>query len=312
MPRDLSEALRLYRLAAQQGNPKALINLAGMYHAGSGVAKDVKEAARLYRLAVDQGIADAMVNLGAIFIQGDGVPSDLEEGIRLYNLAAQQESSEAQMRLGNMYEHGLGVRQDAIEAVRWYNLAIQQGNPSAQYCLGLMLFHGRGGVPKDVQKASGLLQLAAGARSLQRQHFCVRQRICRCGTSTCSSFSSPVRYVLSCFVGFCLSFEPYRRIQNTLPPAPLTQRWKTFKFVNQSNLPRKGLWTGSFLAAECAPNGLMNRRPKVFIFLTCIEERILLLFMIQILLIQLLLYCLASFADISPLFNANVIRSLSK
>jgi TPR repeat protein len=60
-----------------------------------------------------------------------------------------------------MYEHGLGVRQDAIEAVRWYNLAIQQGNPSAQYCLGLMLFHGRGGVPKDVQKASGLLQLAA-------------------------------------------------------------------------------------------------------------------------------------------------------
>jgi hypothetical protein len=129
-----------------------------MYHAGSGVAKDMNEAVRLYRLAIDQGIADAMVNLGAIFIKGDGLPSDIAEGIRLYNLAAEQESSEAQMRLGNMYEHGVGFRQDTAEAVAWYTRAIQQGNPNAQFCLGFMLFSGRG-VPKDVQKACELMQV---------------------------------------------------------------------------------------------------------------------------------------------------------
>ncbi len=61
--KDLTEAVRLYRLAAVQGNANAQNNLGVMYETGTGVAKDLAEAVRLYRLAADQGNAAAHFNL---------------------------------------------------------------------------------------------------------------------------------------------------------------------------------------------------------------------------------------------------------
>jgi TPR repeat protein len=55
----LAEAVRLYRLAADQGHAGGQYNLGDMYEHAKGVAKDMAEAARLYRLAADQGNADA-------------------------------------------------------------------------------------------------------------------------------------------------------------------------------------------------------------------------------------------------------------
>ena len=61
---DDAEAVRLYRLAADQGHADAQYNLGVMYANGQGVAQDDAEAVRLYRLAADQGDADAQYNLG--------------------------------------------------------------------------------------------------------------------------------------------------------------------------------------------------------------------------------------------------------
>jgi hypothetical protein len=57
---------------------------------GEGVAKDREEAVRLIRLAADQGHADAQVKLGEMFEYGEGVAKDGAEAIRLYHLAAEQ------------------------------------------------------------------------------------------------------------------------------------------------------------------------------------------------------------------------------
>src|SRR5208337_1204151 len=46
--RDLSEALKWYRRAAEQGDGSAAHSLAGMYFEGRGVEKNYSEAARLY------------------------------------------------------------------------------------------------------------------------------------------------------------------------------------------------------------------------------------------------------------------------
>ncbi len=51
-----TEAVKGYRLAANQGLPIAQSNLAKMLDNGLGVAKDYKEAARMYRLAANQGV----------------------------------------------------------------------------------------------------------------------------------------------------------------------------------------------------------------------------------------------------------------
>jgi TPR repeat protein len=54
---DYSTALRLRRLAAEQGNASAQHNLGAMYDKGRGVPQDYAEAAKWFRLAAKQGNA---------------------------------------------------------------------------------------------------------------------------------------------------------------------------------------------------------------------------------------------------------------
>ena len=54
------------RLAADQGQAAAQLNLGNMYADGQGVLKDDAEAVRWYRLAAAQGIAAAQFNLGIV------------------------------------------------------------------------------------------------------------------------------------------------------------------------------------------------------------------------------------------------------
>ena len=70
------------------------------YTNGTGVAKDEREAVRLYRLAADQGDAHAQFNLGRCYANGTGVAKDERESVRLYRLAADQGHAWAQKVLG--------------------------------------------------------------------------------------------------------------------------------------------------------------------------------------------------------------------
>ena len=61
---DDSEAVRVYRLAANQGDPLGQLNLGAFYEDGrGGLPKDDREAARLYKLAADQGNVYARAGL---------------------------------------------------------------------------------------------------------------------------------------------------------------------------------------------------------------------------------------------------------
>jgi hypothetical protein len=57
---------------------------------GSGDPENGREAVRLFRLAADQGHARAQLLLGTMYESGRGVPRDLTEATRLYQLAAAQ------------------------------------------------------------------------------------------------------------------------------------------------------------------------------------------------------------------------------
>ena len=54
---------------------------------GSPLPVNYKEALRLLRLAADEGDATAISNLGVLFANGQGVPRDLDEACRLYSQA---------------------------------------------------------------------------------------------------------------------------------------------------------------------------------------------------------------------------------
>jgi len=98
---------------------------------GQGVPQDVAEAVKWYRLAADQGYAMAQYNLGVMYDNGQGVPQDDAEALKWYRLAADQGQADAQFNLGVMYYNGQGVPKDLIEAYAWSFIAAAGGDADA-------------------------------------------------------------------------------------------------------------------------------------------------------------------------------------
>jgi TPR repeat protein len=65
-----------------------------MYHNGDGVPLDYAEAVRWYRLAADQGYVNSQDALGRMYGLGEGVPRDYVLAYMWFNLAAAQENGE--------------------------------------------------------------------------------------------------------------------------------------------------------------------------------------------------------------------------
>ena len=172
---DGAEALRWYRMAADQGHAFGQYGLGVMY-AGEpcteadadapgrevqpaiealpwntcpfpGVLQDFVEAERWFRLAAGQGNGAAQVVLGRMYADGRGIPPDEAEAVRWFRLAADQGYIIGQRSLGVLYRDGRGVLRNFPEAVRWFRRAADQGDANAQYNLGSMYLNGRGVPP---------------------------------------------------------------------------------------------------------------------------------------------------------------------
>ena len=71
-----------------------------MYAKGRGVPIDNREALRWYRLAAEQGSASARFLVGQMYEKGQGAPKDEREAVSWYRLAAKQGLAKAQLLLG--------------------------------------------------------------------------------------------------------------------------------------------------------------------------------------------------------------------
>ena len=67
-----------------------------MYDNGEGVIEDNKEAVKWYRLAADQGDANSQLNLGWMYHYGEGVRRDEVTAYAWYNIAGSNGSADAQ------------------------------------------------------------------------------------------------------------------------------------------------------------------------------------------------------------------------
>ena len=95
-----------------------LVVAATMYETGVGVAQDDAEAVRWFRLAAEQGDANAQFNLGLRHADGRGVPQDDVEAVRWYRLAADQGNADAKKNLELMYANGLGVPDTTLHGLQ--------------------------------------------------------------------------------------------------------------------------------------------------------------------------------------------------
>ncbi len=137
VPRNYSEAVRLFTLAAAQDTKWSASDisvhlaqsfLGDMYQSGLGVPVNHSEAARWHRLAADSGYADAQYSMGVAYARGEGVLKDYSESVRYYRLAAEQGQKLAQAALGASYFLGQGVPQDYVQGHLWSNLASVDGD----------------------------------------------------------------------------------------------------------------------------------------------------------------------------------------
>jgi TPR repeat protein len=90
---DHKEAFRLLSAAADQGAPRAKLNLARMYAEGLGTPKNLEEATQLYEEAAEAGEFLAQVELARVYSRGVGVPANTEAARKWYAAAAAQEGS---------------------------------------------------------------------------------------------------------------------------------------------------------------------------------------------------------------------------
>ncbi|MEK6204273.1 MAG: sel1 repeat family protein, partial [Amylibacter sp.] len=95
-------ALKEFKPLAEQGHIGAQSNLGTLYSIGKGVPQDYTEAVKWYRLAAEQsyaeavkwyrlaaeqGHASAQYNLGTLYSKGNGVPQDNALAHMWYNIA---------------------------------------------------------------------------------------------------------------------------------------------------------------------------------------------------------------------------------
>lgn len=185
VPKDLGEALRWYRQAAEQGEPASMAALArllpagdplvlnylrrsaeagdadgqyqlGLFLARQGPAQNVSEALDWFVKAGKQGHLGAQVASAAHLLEGKGVKADRQAGVALLERAARLRDPVANYLLGQA--HLTAGKPDPEAARPPLRVAAMAGHREAQYLYGTLLAQSK--VAEDRREAQEWLEKA--------------------------------------------------------------------------------------------------------------------------------------------------------
>ena len=91
-----------YRVKCGRGLVGSLSRRTSCYSSGIGVAKDLNQAFKLYRQAADQGQGIAQRAVGGFYERGDVVAKDIKEAVRWYEKSAEQGDEMAKKSLDRL------------------------------------------------------------------------------------------------------------------------------------------------------------------------------------------------------------------
>jgi len=128
--------------AGQLGSVGAQRDLGVMYATGDWSGpKDLAEAARWYRLAAEKGNAESQYDLGFMLLLGEGEPKNTEEGLMWLERAGEAEEYNALLLLVDCYENAYcDVPVDAAKAALWHSRLeeyerLHPSNPCRRYSM---------------------------------------------------------------------------------------------------------------------------------------------------------------------------------
>ena len=171
-----SEAFKIFKLLADQGDSAGQNNVGICYQCGQGVEVNKKEAFKYYKLSAKQGNLDGQNNLGQCYQYGIGVNKSKWKPAKYYKLSAKQGHAGGQNNLGWCYEHDFGVDMNSLKAFKYYKMSADQGHAGGQNNLGECYENGFG-VDKDKKEAFKYYKLsakqghAAGQGNLARCYY---------------------------------------------------------------------------------------------------------------------------------------------
>jgi TPR repeat protein len=109
--------------SAEQNNTKAQRLLAYLYTEGAGYSRNLKEAYKWTKRAAENWDKAAFCSLGILYQYGKGVQKNYEKAFYWYKMAADMNLPEGQYHLGIMYQEGLHVPKDPVESKKWFDLS---------------------------------------------------------------------------------------------------------------------------------------------------------------------------------------------
>lgn len=155
--RNEEKAARLYRFAAELGNPQGQFTVGAMYASGYGVPKNTSKAIQWYTKAANQGYSKAFCNLGSTH---ENIMRNYTEAAEFYRKAAELGDMYGQFNLGRMYDDGIGVKQDYAKSFKWFKKSAEQGYVKAMHNVAVCYETGEG-VPQDNSEATHWYRMAA-------------------------------------------------------------------------------------------------------------------------------------------------------
>jgi len=197
VPRNYSEAMKWFKMAADNGDADAMIKIGAMYALGNGVSQDniaaeewfnkamanntdavlsialsyysgfygatkphYPEAMKWLHKGADKGNYTAMMNIGFMYCDGKGVEKNDVEANNWFSKAAQKGGKDAMETIGASFYYGNNDKYS--EALKWYKKAAAAGADNANYMLGVMYEEGQG-VTKNIDTAIIYYRKAAAA-----------------------------------------------------------------------------------------------------------------------------------------------------
>jgi TPR repeat protein len=117
---DLKLAAELYEAAAQQGDEQAILRLGQTYAFGnSAVPRDLEQAIRWFRVAAEKGSVIAQHNLAVCYTDPDTKQRDMRLAAMWFHRAAEGGYQESMKSLSLVYTRGDGVDVDLKKAAYW-------------------------------------------------------------------------------------------------------------------------------------------------------------------------------------------------
>lgn len=146
------EGVEWLKRSADAGCPEGQYALGLAHEKGKGLPKDKTEALRLFRLAAEQGHTEAMLKAGRMLVSGEGGERQEAAGFELLEQAATAENPTAAYLMGQLCIAGKAGKPDPARAFAWFRLGAMLGTPDSQYWLGRMYYEGKG-VAEDYNRA---------------------------------------------------------------------------------------------------------------------------------------------------------------